>query len=174
MTLMSDRDIYETNKRYMMIHPYDKELLQPASYDLTLGPYILVKNQVVRLPYEMQRFDFLLGSSVEYLTIPDDIAAKFEGKSSLGRSGLMTHITAGFVDPGFNGNLTVELFYVGYKPFLLEEGMRIGQLAFNKLTSPAVNPYYTKGHYRNQVGPTGPNPESYLPSQLDSQNKHSL
>ena len=101
--------------------------------------------------------EFVLASTIEELTLPDDIAARIEGKSSLGRVGLMIHSTAGFVDPGWTGQLTLELSNIGRMPILLRYGMRIGQLSFNRLSSPVERLY---GHpelgskYQGQSGPT--------------------
>ncbi len=101
--------------------------------------------------------EFVLGSTYEQVALPDDIAARLEGKSSLGRLGLLTHSTAGFIDPGFEGHITLELSNVATLPIRLWPGMKIGQLCFFKLSSPAERPYgsgATFSRYRGQRGPT--------------------
>jgi dCTP deaminase len=98
-----------------------------------------------------------LGSIYEVVSLPDDIAARVEGKSSLGRLGLLTHATAGFIDPGFSGHVTLELSNVATLPIKLWPGMKIGQLCFFRLSSPAEQPYGSTAsgsHYQNQRGPT--------------------
>ena len=101
--------------------------------------------------------EFVLGSIFETVTLPDDVAARVEGKSSLGRLGLLTHATAGFIDPGFSGHVTLELSNVATLPIKLWPGMKIGQLCFFRLTSPAENPYGSAAYgsrYQGQRGPT--------------------
>ncbi len=101
--------------------------------------------------------EFVLGSTLETVSLPDDLAARVEGKSSLGRLGLLTHATAGFVDPGFSGHVTLELSNVATLPIMLYPGMKIGQLCFFRLSSPAAAPYGSKSygsHYQGQRGPT--------------------
>ncbi len=101
--------------------------------------------------------EFVLGSTLELVQLPDDLAARVEGKSSLGRLGLLTHATAGFVDPGFRGHVTLELSNVATLPIMLWPGMKIGQLAFFQLSSPAEHPYGSAkygSHYQDQRGPT--------------------
>jgi dCTP deaminase len=101
--------------------------------------------------------EFVLGSTLETVTLPDDLAARVEGKSSLGRLGLLTHATAGFVDPGFSGHVTLELSNVATLPIMLYPGMKIGQLCFFRLSSPAEHPYGSGtygSHYQGQRGPT--------------------
>ncbi|MEY3696575.1 MAG: hypothetical protein RJA41_225, partial [Actinomycetota bacterium] len=101
--------------------------------------------------------EFVLGSTFEVVTLPDDIAARVEGKSSLGRLGLLTHATAGFVDPGFSGHITLELSNVSNLPVTLWPGMKIGQLCFIKMSSPSEHPYGSSvygSRYQNQRGPT--------------------
>jgi dCTP deaminase len=101
--------------------------------------------------------EFVLGSTLEVVSVPDDLAARLEGKSSLGRLGLLTHSTAGFVDPGFSGHITLELSNVANLPITLWPGMKIGQLCLFRLTTPASHPYgspiYGSG-YQDQRGPT--------------------
>ena len=108
-------------------------------------------------PFILHPGEFALGSTFEQVTLPDDVAARLEGKSSLGRLGLLTHSTAGFIDPGFSGHVTLELSNVATLPIKLWPGMKIGQLCFFRLSSPAENPYGTGGYlnrYQGQRGPT--------------------
>lgn len=101
--------------------------------------------------------EFVLGSTYEQVGLPDDVAARLEGKSSLGRLGLLTHSTAGFIDPGFEGHVTLELSNMATLPIRLWPGMKIGQLCFFRLTSPAERPYgagATFSRYHGQRGPT--------------------
>ena len=101
--------------------------------------------------------EFVLGSTYECITLPDDVAARLEGKSSLGRLGLLTHSTAGFIDPGFSGHVTLELANVATLPIKLYSGMKIGQLCFFRLSSPAEHPYGSAKYgsrYQGQRGPT--------------------
>ena len=101
--------------------------------------------------------EFVLGSTLETVTLPDDLAARVEGKSSLGRLGLLTHATAGFVDPGFSGHVTLELSNMATLPIKLWPGSKVGQLCFFRLSSSAEEPYGTGDHqnrYQGQRGPT--------------------
>jgi dCTP deaminase len=107
--------------------------------------------------------EFVLASSYETVTLGDDVAARLEGKSSLGRLGLLTHSTAGFIDPGFTGHVTLELSNVATLPIKLWPGMKIGQLCFFDLSSPAEHPYGSKQHQSRYQGQRGPTPSrSYL------------
>ena len=108
-------------------------------------------------PFILHPGEFALGSIYEVVTLPDDVAARVEGKSSLGRLGLLTHATAGFIDPGFSGHVTLELSNVATLPIKLWPGMKIGQLCFFRLSSPAEHPYGSAlygSHYQGQRGPT--------------------
>src|SRR4051795_2608967 len=108
-------------------------------------------------PFVLHPGEFVLGSTYETVTLPDDVADRLEGKSSLGRLGLLTHSTAGFIDPGFSGHVTLELSNVATLPILLWPGMKIGQLCFFRLSSPAEQPYGSSRYgsrYQNQRGPT--------------------
>ena len=97
----------------------------------------------------------MLGSTLERVALPDDLVARLEGKSSLGRLGLLIHSTAGYVDPGWDGYLTLELSNVANLPITLYPGMKIGQISFFRLTTPAETPYGTAGNkYQGQRGPT--------------------
>ncbi|MGB8381260.1 MAG: dCTP deaminase [Dermatophilaceae bacterium] len=178
--LLSDRDICaEVAHGRIRLEPWDPAMVQPSSVDVHLDRYFrLFDNH--RYPYidpaqeqpDLTRLveigeqddslvlhpgEFVLGSSLEVVSLPDDLAARVEGKSSLGRLGLLTHATAGFVDPGFSGHVTLELSNVATLPIVLYPGMKIGQLCFFRLTSAAENPYGSNvsgSHYQDQRGPT--------------------
>ena len=108
-------------------------------------------------PFVLHPGEFVLGATYEHITLPDEVAARLEGKSSLGRLGLLTHSTAGFIDPGFSGHVTLELSNVATLPIKLWPGMKIGQLCFFRLSSAAEHPYgsaATGSHYQGQRGPT--------------------
>src|SRR4051795_8299747 len=158
------------------IDPYDEALLQPSSVDVRVDrtfrvfhnaryPYIDVKQpqealtELVEIddeePFILHPGEFVLGSTLERVALPDDLVARLEGKSSLGRLGLLIHSTAGYVDPGWDGFLTLELSNVANLPITLYPGMKIGQISFFKLTSPAETPYGSAGNkYQGQRGPT--------------------
>ena len=162
----------------MRLQPYDEAMVQPSSIDVRLDkyfrlfdnhkyPFIDVRaempdlTEVVEMkpdePFILHPGEFVLASSFEVVTLPDDLAARLEGKSSLGRLGLLTHSTAGFVDPGFSGHVTLELSNVATLPIKLWPGMKIGQLCFIRLSSPTENPYGSAKYgsrYQNQRGPT--------------------
>ena len=177
--LLSDRDIKaEIDSERVRLEPYDPGMIQPSSIDVRLDKYFrlfdnhkypvidpsLDQADLTRLvevdPAEgfvLHPGEFVLGSTLETVSLPDDLAARVEGKSSLGRLGLMTHATAGFVDPGFSGHVTLELSNVATLPIILWPGMKVGQLCFFRLTSPAENPYGSEkygSHYQGQRGPT--------------------
>ena len=114
-------------------------------------------------PFILHPGEFVLGSTYEVVTLPDDIAARVEGKSSLGRLGLLTHATAGFVDPGFSGHVTLELANVATLPIKLYPGMKIGQFCFFRLSSPSEHPYGASVYGSRYQGQRGPTPSrSYL------------
>ena len=177
--LLSDRDIRaEIESGRVVLDPYDEAMLQPSSVDVRLDRYFRLfdnhkypvidpsqdQPDLTRLvevssddPFVLHPGEFVLGSVYEVVTLPDDIAARVEGKSSLGRLGLLTHATAGFIDPGFSGHVTLELSNVATLPILLWPGMKIGQLCFFRLTSAAEHPYGSERYgsrYQNQRGPT--------------------
>jgi dCTP deaminase len=178
--LLSDKDIRaEIDGGRVVLDPYDPDMIQPSSMDVRLDKYFrLFDNhkypyidpaqeqpeltRLVEVTEEEEGFvlhpgEFVLGSTLETVTLPDDLAARVEGKSSLGRLGLMTHATAGFVDPGFSGHVTLELSNVATLPIMLYPGMKIGQLAFFRLSSSAEHPYGSgkySSHYQGQRGPT--------------------
>ena len=177
--VLSDRTIKEeiANKR-IIIDPLDVRDIQPASIDVRLDrkilvfrnsrkPYIDVREDVGDLteievieenkPFILHPGEFVLASTLEHIEVPDDIVARLEGKSSLGRIGLLIHSTAGYVDPGWKGHLTLELSNVANLPVTLYSGMKIGQISFLRLTSPADNLYGSKAlgsKYQGQTQPT--------------------
>jgi len=177
--LLSDRDIRaELDSERVRLDPYDPAMIQPSSIDVRLDRFFrLFDNHKYPVidpsidqpdlthlvdvangdPFVLHPGEFVLGSTYECVTLPDDIAARLEGKSSLGRLGLMTHSTAGFIDPGFSGHVTLELSNVATLPILLWPGMKIGQLCFFRLSSAAEFPYGSDRYgsrYQGQRGPT--------------------
>ena len=177
--LLSDRDIRaEIDGGRVRLQPYDESMVQPSSIDVRLDQFFLLfdnhkypfidpaedQPDLTRMieverdePFILHPGEFVLGSSFEVVTLPDDLAARLEGKSSLGRLGLLTHSTAGFVDPGFSGHVTLELSNVATLPIKLWPGMKVGQLCFFRLSSPAENPYGSAKYgsrYQGQRGPT--------------------
>jgi len=177
--LLSDRDLRaEVKAGRLVIDPYDDSLVQPSSVDVRLDRYFRVfenhryphidpaeqQDELTRLvevdidePFILHPGEFVLGSTYEVIGLADDLAARLEGKSSLGRLGLLTHSTAGFIDPGFNGHVTLELSNVATLPIKLWPGMKIGQVCVLRLTSPAEHPYGSSvygSRYQGQRGPT--------------------
>lgn len=179
LVLLSDRDILaEIDNQRVAIEPFDPEMIQPSSIDVRLDRWFRVfenhryphidpsieQADLTRLiepeadePFILHPGEFVLGSSYEVVSLPDDIAGRLEGKSSLGRLGLLTHSTAGFIDPGFSGHVTLELSNVATLPIKLFPGMKIGQLCLFRLSSPAEHPYGSEKYgsrYQGQRGPT--------------------
>ena len=177
--LLSDRDIRaELRSGGISLDPLDETLIQPASVDVRLDRFFRLfdnhKYQVIdpavdqpeltRLvetapdePFVLHPGEFVLASTYELITVGADIAARLEGKSSLGRLGLLTHSTAGFIDPGFSGHVTLELSNVATLPILLWPGMKIGQVCYFRLTSASEHPYGAGAQgsrYQGQRGPT--------------------
>jgi dCTP deaminase len=177
--LLSDRDIKaELESGRVKLDPYAPELVQPSSVDVRLDRYFRVfenhryphidpaieQPDLTRLvepegddAFVLHPGEFVLASTFEVITLPSDVAARLEGKSSLGRLGLLTHSTAGWIDPGFSGHVTLELSNVATLPIKLWPGMKIGQLCFFRLTSPAEAPYGSGAEgsrYQGQRGPT--------------------
>ncbi len=177
--LLSDRDIrVEIDKGRVVLEPFDPGFVQPSSVDVRIDRYFRVfenhryphidpaeeQPDLTRLveceqgeAFILHPGEFVLASTYELITLPDDVAARLEGKSSLGRLGLLTHSTAGWIDPGFSGHVTLELSNVATLPIKLWPGMKIGQLCFFRLSSPAEHPYGSEQHgsrYQGQRGPT--------------------
>jgi dCTP deaminase len=164
------------------IDPYDASLLQPSSVDVRVDryfrvfhnaryPFIDVKQPQEELtelvevsgdsPFILHPGEFVLGSTLERIKLPDDLVARLEGKSSLGRLGLLIHSTAGFIDPGWDGHVTLELSNVANLPITIYHGMKIGQLSFVRLTEPASAPYGSAGLGSKYQGQKGPTPSAY-------------
>jgi len=177
--LLSDRDIRaEITGGRVNLQPFDEDMVQPSSVDIRLDRFFRVfenhryphidpmadQPDLTRAvepegdePFILHPGEFVLGSTYEVISLPDDIAARLEGKSSLGRLGLLTHSTAGFIDPGFSGHVTLELSNVATLPIKLWPGMKIGQLCFFRLSTPAEHPYGSEKYgsrYQGQRGPT--------------------
>ena len=177
--VLSDRDIRaEITAGRIVIDPFIPEAVQPSSVDLHLDrrfrvfrnsryPFIDVRadqpelTELVEIggddPFILHPGEFVLGSTFERVALPNDLVARLEGKSSLGRLGLLIHSTAGYVDPGWEGNLTLELSNVANLPITLYDGMKIGQISFQRLTSPAEVGYGDASigsKYRGQRDPT--------------------
>ena len=176
--ILSDRSIREAiaDKR-IEIDPLDERDIQPSSVDLRLDRYFRVfLNHTMRVidvkedqeeltqlveikeddAFVLHPGEFVLGSTIERVRLPDDLVGRLEGKSSLGRLGLLIHSTAGFVDSGFHGQLTLELSNVANLPITLYPGMKIGQISFLQMTTAADNPYGSSAvgsKYQHQVGP---------------------
>ncbi|MGH1978504.1 dCTP deaminase [Rothia sp. L_38] len=183
--LFSDQDIRkEIDAGRIALEPYDPSMIQPASVDVRIDrffrlfdnhkyPYIdpsQAQEDLTRLvevapdePFILHPGEFVLGATYEKVTLPDNIAARLEGKSSLGRLGLLTHSTAGFIDPGFSGHVTLELSNMATLPIMLWPGSKVGQLCFFQLTSATEHPYGSGAYgnrYQGQRGPTAS--RSYL------------
>jgi len=177
--LLSDRDIAtQISSGRLKVEPFHEAMIQPSSVDVRLDRFFRVfenhKYEVIDPSIEQSDLtrevavggdeyfilhpgEFVLASTYEVITLPDDIAGRLEGKSSLGRLGLLTHSTAGFIDPGFSGHITLELSNVANLPVKLFPGMKIGQLCLIKLSSPAEHPYGSAQYgsrYQGQRGPT--------------------
>ena len=177
--LLSDKDIRaEIDAGRVRIDPYDETMVQPSSIDVRLDRFFRVfenhkyphidpaadQPDLTRQvepegdePFILHPGEFVLGSTYEVVSLPDDVAARVEGKSSLGRLGLVTHSTAGFIDPGFSGHVTLELSNLATLPIKLYPGMKIGQFCFFRLSSPSEHPYGSAKYgsrYQGQRGPT--------------------
>jgi dCTP deaminase len=177
--VLSDRTIRaEVEQGRILIDPFDPSLVQPASIDVRVDrrfrvfhnarhPYIDVRKPMEDLtelvemggdePFILHPGEFVLGQTLERVTLPDDLVARLEGKSSLGRLGLLIHSTAGFVDAGFSGNLTLELSNVANLPITIYHGMPIGQISFMRMDGPVENAYGSRASdskYQGQTEPT--------------------
>lgn len=174
--VLTDRDIKERTKTDLGIEPFDYSCVQPSSYDLHLMNEVLVFDNYqaaeidvrqkidvtrrVEIPQDgfvLHPGEFILGSTVETLKIPNNLAAILEGKSSLGRIGLVVHATAGFVDPGYEGQLTFDMFNISRLPIRIYEGMKIAQLVFMEMKGEVETAYGDSrlgSKYKGQKGPT--------------------
>lgn len=183
--LLSDHDIRSAiDSAELAIEPFDAALIQPSSVDVRLDKFFRVFNNsrythidpkeempdlttLVEVEegdaFVLHPGEFVLGATLEKFTLPSHLAGRLEGKSSLGRLGLLTHSTAGFIDPGFSGYITLELSNVANLPITLWPGMKVGQLALFKMTSPADVPYGSGQLGSKYQGQRGPTPsKSYL------------
>lgn len=185
--ILSDTEIErEIELDSIDIKPFTVQQLNPASYDLRLGPELLVaewspswsrpkaipvhpldlravsgqpdylRSLVLdeQQPYLLEPGEFLLACTAETVTLSRAMAGRVEGKSSLARVGLAVHVTGGFIDPGFSGQITLEIANLLHRPLTLYAGMRIAQIAFTPVLGRVRAPYGVTGHYQNQVGPT--------------------
>jgi dCTP deaminase len=177
--LLSDRDLRKAlDDGRLGLDPFDPAMVQPSSIDVRLDRYFRVfanhrythidpaaqQDDLTELvepkgdePFILHPGEFVLGSTLEVISLGDDLASRLEGKSSLGRLGLLTHSTAGFIDPGFTGHVTLELSNVANLPITLWPGMKIGQLCIFRLSSSAEHPYGSSvygSRYQDQRGPT--------------------
>jgi dCTP deaminase len=177
--VLSDRSIrQEIEDGRIVIDPFDERLIQPSSVDVRVDrrfrvfrnsryPFIDVRQPMDELtepvaiegdePFILHPGEFVLGQTLERVALPDDLVARLEGKSSLGRLGLLIHSTAGFVDPGFSGNITLELSNVANLPITIYHGMPIGQISFMRMDGPVERPYgagENKSKYQGQDEPT--------------------
>ena len=181
--LLSDRDIAaELDAGRIGLSPLDRDMIQPSSIDVRLDRYFRLfdnhkypfidpaedQPDLTHLietkqgePFILHPGEFVLGSTYELVTLPDDVAARLEGKSSLGRLGLLIHSTAGFIDPGWDGHVTLELSNVANLPITIYPEMKIGQLSFVQLSEPAERPYGTAGIGSKYQGQKGPTPSRY-------------
>jgi dCTP deaminase len=181
--VLSDRTIAGLlDEGRIEIEPYDPALLQPSSVDVRVDRFFRVFHnaryafidvkepqedltELVEIederPFILHPGEFVLGSTLERIRLPDDLVARLEGKSSLGRLGLLIHSTAGFIDPGWDGHVTLELSNVANLPITIYYGMKIGQLSFMQLSEPAETPYGAGSLGSKYQGQQGPTPSRY-------------
>ena len=182
--ILSDRDLLaEINKGSIIIEPFDPACVQPSSIDVKVSNLFRVfRNhtaavldvkkdltglmELVEVPegeaFLLHPGEFALGSTLERVAVPNNLVARVEGKSSLGRLGLVIHSTAGFIDAGFDGHVTLELANLANLPITLYPGMKIGQISFITMTSPAEKPYGSGAHGSKYQGQRGPTPSRYF------------
>lgn len=186
VVILSDRTLREQLAAgRIVIEPLDESLIQPSSIDVRISNLfrvfrnhtrgvIDVKLDMVDLtelveipedcdePFMLHPGEFVLGSTLERIAVPDDLVGRVEGKSSLGRLGLLIHSTAGFIDAGFDGHITLELANVASLPITLYPGMRIGQVSFMQMTTTADRPYGSGASGSKYQGQRGPTPSRYF------------
>ena len=182
--ILSDRSLREQIAAgRIVIDPLDESLIQPSSIDVRISNLFRVfrnhtagvidvkedltaLTELVEIPddeaFMLHPGEFVLGSTLERVAVPDDLVARIEGKSSLGRLGLLIHSTAGFIDAGFDGHITLELANVASLPITLYPGMKIGQVSFVQMTTPADNPYGSGAKGSKYQGQRGPTPSRYF------------
>lgn len=167
----------------ILIEPFDDDLVQPSSIDVRISNLFRVfrnhtagvidvkldtsdMTEMVEIPQDgvfmLHPGEFVLGSTLERIAVPEDLVARIEGKSSLGRLGLLIHSTAGFIDAGFDGHVTLELANVASLPITLYPGMKIGQVSFMQMTTPAQRPYGSGARGSKYQGQRGPTPSRYF------------
>jgi dCTP deaminase len=186
IVILSDRTLREQLAAgRIVIDPLDESLIQPSSIDVRISNLFRVFRNHTRgvidvkqdmddltelieiptdsdKPFILHPGEFVLGSTLERIGVPDDLVGRVEGKSSLGRLGLLIHSTAGFIDAGFDGHITLELANVASLPITLYPGMKIGQVSFMQMTSPADNPYGAGARGSKYQGQRGPTPSRYF------------
>lgn len=182
--ILSDRDLRaEIAGGRIIIEPYDESCMQPSSIDIKVSNLFRVfrnhsaavldvkedltgLTDLIEVPMDgvfmLHPGEFVLGSTLERVGVPNDLVARVEGKSSLGRLGLLIHSTAGFIDAGFDGHVTLELANVANLPITLYPGMKIGQVSFMRMTSPADKPYGSGAQGSKYQGQRGPTPSRYF------------
>ena len=145
MTILSDRTIIERLEENLVIQPINKNDIQPCSIDLHLGSELKnldgITHNLRYCDYTLSPGEFILASTIEHVEIPDDLVAQVDGKSSLGRLGITAHVTAGWIDSGFKGNITLEIANLSNKSFKITYNMPICQIIFMTLTTPVQRRY---------------------------------
>lgn len=157
--ILSDRELWENQDTYGLVNPWEPSNVQPASIDLTLGNEFIVNgaDYALSAAAPIAPREFLLATTVESVFVPPHLVAQINGRSTWARRGLIVHTTAGFIDPGFRGTITLELYNVSPDTLYIPLGERICQIVYSTLTSPAMRPYGSAGlgsHYQNQKGAT--------------------
>ncbi len=182
--ILSDRSLREEiASNRIVIEPLDEQCIQPSSIDVKVSNLFRVfrnhtagiidvkqdledLTEMISIPedgvFMLHPGEFVLGSTLERIALPDDLVARIEGKSSLGRLGLLIHSTAGFIDAGFDGHITLELSNVASLPITIYPGMKIGQVSFVRMTTPADNPYGKGARGSKYQGQRGPTPSRYF------------
>jgi dCTP deaminase len=181
--ILSDRSMREQIEAgRIVIEPFDERCIQPSSIDVKIGNLFRVfrnhtsavidvkqrqedLTELVTIPedgvFMLHPGEFVLGSTLERVAVPDDLVARIDGKSSLGRLGLIIHSTAGFIDPGFDGHITLELTNIATLPITLYPGMKVGQVSFVQMTTAAEHPYGSGARGSKYQGQRGPTPSRY-------------
>ena len=184
VVILSDRTLREQLAAgRIVVDPLDESLIQPSSIDVRISNLFRVfrnhtrgvidvkedmddLTELIELPadeaFMLHPGEFVLGSTYERIAVPDDLVGRVEGKSSLGRLGLLIHSTAGFIDAGFDGHITLELANVASLPITLYPGMKIGQVSFMQMTTPADDPYGSGAEGSKYQGQRGPTPSRYF------------
>ena len=184
VVILSDRTLREQLAAgRIVVDPLDESLIQPSSIDVRISNLFRVfrnhtrgvidvkedmddLTELIEIPddeaFMLHPGEFVLGSTLERIGVPDDLVGRVEGKSSLGRLGLLIHSTAGFIDAGFDGHITLELANVASLPITLYPGMKIGQVSFMQMTTPADNPYGSGAKGSKYQGQRGPTPSRYF------------